>query len=110
MAISDEQKVKILDELERVYTDYRNNMGQLMELMGAEYESPLVESVFRLEWLVIKKIAKEIGTEYDMLFDWAFIHLFGDNPMVIYIDNVKKVCKDNVSLVEVLNLINSKEI
>lgn len=110
MVLSDEQKVGILDEFEKVYIEYRKNMGQLMELVGAEYESPFFESVFKLEWLVIKNIARELGAGCDMVYDWAFVHLFGDSPMEIYVDNVKKVCKDNVTLVEVLNLINSKEI
>ena len=58
-------------------------LNQLMEIIGCNPESPLIDAVSQAQDMLCKMIAGKTGGDEAMLSDWWLSHDFGQQPMAV---------------------------
>lgn len=100
-----ENCIETLNKLETHYVNFDKELDKYCELIRDFFDTELIESVFDITNIIIEGLVRDFGLEgsshdTSIVYDWVFSHKFGEEPMIVFIDDVKKEIKSNEEFVE----------
>lgn len=76
----------LLNEWAQKTRALEQQLNALMEIIGCNPESPLIDAVSQAQDMLCKMIAGKTGGDEAMLSDWWLSHDFGQRPMAVITD------------------------